>query len=210
MSITALPPVTVTGEATGGGAMSLGSMLGLQAAGSLISGLFNQSSAKDQMRFQERMANTAYQRAAKDLEAAGLNRIIALGNPAASPSGAMGTMAPIDASAASAADVNRKTAIYQRELLESQAHAAEQSAQTGKSQQSLFDEQANTAKATAEAQRASASLAEQDVRIKRVEADWSEKTGIPTSTLNSSVGVAAGALGSGAKMLQKWFPKMFK
>ena len=138
MSTTALPPVTVTGEATGGGGMSFLSMLGAQAGGSLISGLFNKSSAKDQMRFQERMANTAYQRAAKDLEAAGLNRIIALGNPAASPSGAMGTMAPIDASAASAADVNRKTAVYQRELLESQANAADQSAATGKAQESLL------------------------------------------------------------------------
>ena len=141
---TALPPVTVTGEATGGGAMSLGSMLGLQAAGSVISGLFNRSSAKDQMRFQERMANTAYQRAAKDLQAAGLNRIIALGNPAASPSGAMGTMAPIDASAASAADVNRKTAVYQRELLQSQRDATDQSAATGKAQELLFQDQAAT------------------------------------------------------------------
>lgn len=207
---TALPPVTVTGEATGGGAMSLGSMLGLQAAGSVISGLFNKSSAKDQMRFQERMANTAYQRAAKDLQAAGLNRIIALGNPAAAPSGAMGTMGPIDASAASAADVNRKTAVYQRELLQSQRDATDQSAATGKAQESLFDEQAHTARATAEAQRAAASVAEQDARIKKVEAEWSEKTGIPTSTLNSSVGVAAGAIGSGAKFIQKMFPKIFK
>ena len=59
--------------------------------------------AREQMRFQERMSNTAYQRAAKDLEAAGLNRILALGKPASSPGGAMAQLIDPGAAAASAA-----------------------------------------------------------------------------------------------------------
>jgi len=45
-----------------------------------------------QQRFQERMSNTAYSRAARDLENAGLNRILALGGPASSPGGASAVM----------------------------------------------------------------------------------------------------------------------
>lgn len=45
--------------------------------------------AREQMRFQERMSNTAYTRAARDLDQAGLNRILALGKPATTPQGAM-------------------------------------------------------------------------------------------------------------------------
>ena len=52
----------------------------------------NLAIAREQMAFQERMSSTAYQRATKDLEKSGLNRILALGSPASSPGGASAVM----------------------------------------------------------------------------------------------------------------------
>lgn len=65
--------------------------------GDLVSGAFNAYSAKQNRRFQQMMSNTAYQRAANDLEKAGLNRILALGSPASTPGGSVASMSGLGA-----------------------------------------------------------------------------------------------------------------
>lgn len=59
--------------------------------------------ARQQMDFQERMSNTAFTRAAHDLNRAGLNRVLAIGSPASTPGGAMGQAQNIGAAGVSGA-----------------------------------------------------------------------------------------------------------
>lgn len=204
---TQLPAVTVT--APSGGSMSAGAFMAAELGSALVSSLVGRSSAKSQMRFQEHMANTQYQRAAKDLEAAGLNRIIAFGSPADSPGGAGYSMQKPDFNASSAADVNRKNSVFQRELMDAQRTNVEQSTNTGKAQESLFVDQAGAARAAAAASQSSADLNAVEAQIKQVEADFSAKTGIPLGMFSSMGGSAAGALVSSAKALKN-VPKLIK
>ena len=64
---------------------------GLSFLGQSSANQYNAQAARDQMAFQERMRDTQYQSAVKDLRAAGLNPMMAYGNiHTASPSGALG------------------------------------------------------------------------------------------------------------------------
>lgn len=108
-------------------------------AGIALQGHYNSKEAKKNREFQADMANTQYQRAAADLEKAGLNRVLALGSPAASPSGSAASISVpalgTSFQAGSSAKAQRNVQVASETLLGEQA-------QTQKSEQALLAEQA--------------------------------------------------------------------
>ena len=129
--------------------------------------------AREQMDFQERMSSTAYQRAADDLEKAGLNRILAIGSPASSPGGAMpnisnelqGFASGVSAAAHSAADLAIKR--RQEDLIHEQERATLHQGQQAAAQRDLLTKQY-------ELMQNQVNTSAQETRIKKVEADLAE------------------------------------
>jgi len=107
---------------------------GIGAAANLIgsvgSGMASAKAAQKQMDFQERMSNTAYQRAAADLSAAGLNRILAIGSPATTPGGAMAQIPDYGASMSQGAQAGMGLMSSAQSISQSKAQEAQIVAQT--------------------------------------------------------------------------------
>lgn len=129
----------------------IGAALISTAGGGLLSGFGQKSAnkqnlqiAREQMAFQERMANTAHQREVEDLRKAGLNPLLSAGAGAASPSGASATMGNVGAAAAK--DISRAPEVVMA-LQQQRANIGQTLAQESyiKSQEDYVDAQKNNA-----------------------------------------------------------------
>lgn len=177
---------------------------GLSLLPDLIGGLFGRSGqssankanlqiAREQMAFQERMSNTAYQRAADDLEAAGLNRILALGNPASSPGGASATMQNPNASMAGSLSRTAGTGIQVKMLNQQLRNMTEQEQNTS-SDTYLKEQQERTQKAMEAEAKQRTSEAAARTRIANAQALMLEK----------EAGLYDHEYGTAIKGVEKW------
>lgn len=168
--------------------------------------------AREQMKFQERMSSTAYQRAGSDLSAAGLNRILALGSPASSPGGARANVlnegAPmaegLQDAASTALQVRKQNAelklMYSQEgLLNQQEYAAQQAGDLSNRQREQIDTVQKQLEAQIRNLHATTLQTNANTRITNVEADMYQMIGPALLSVQKMLPTgSAAALGLGA------------
>ena len=89
-------------------ATALGGILGF--AGQREANQANIQQAREQMKFQERMSNTAIQRRMADMRASGINPILAARYDASTPAGAMAQVGNVGAAGVAGAQIGASTA----------------------------------------------------------------------------------------------------
>ena len=181
----------------------------------------NVAQAKAQMDFQERMSNTAYQRAVEDMRAAGLNPALAYQNGGATaPSGAAATVQSErkgDIGAAYASNAKSLVGIAQAqkttdsqvslnnantELSNSNALKAEANAKESQVNAALSAEQIQRTKAETRTANAKAAILENDRAISDAEYD-AKKNVAPVRPYIELTNDALGAITTGKRVFQR-------
>lgn len=169
------------GSILGAGASIIGGLIG--AKGQRDANAANAQIARENRNWQERMSNTAYQRAAVDLNKAGLNRILALGNPATTPGGNVATMGNVGAAAVEGASnaANTALAVRQQKILKATEQNINADTMKKKSETSLnqgqewmLGQQALKLQGELDLLLKQGKLTEKDIRLRGLQGDVAE------------------------------------